>query len=344
MSTVSFDSPGIEVVHPNQIGQYLLFGVIGDGAFSVVKLAKCSISGEFFACKIIPKERINTPNLFQRFENEIRINQQLHHPGVVTFIDLLQDENNYYVIFEFCPNGEIFQFIVDRSKLSEDEAKPLIRQLFETIKYIHMIGVTHRDLKPENLLIDKIGKIKISDFGLSRFFLKDGLVSTPCGSPCYASPECISGKSYNGTTSDMWSLGIIFYAMVTGQLPWTKRNQAQLFQQIRKGEYDVPQFLSFECQDLIRKLLNVNTKFRLSAQQALDHPFLTGVPSQFENYEVGCYVSIRKVDLYFNIHDEENVHIELPKSMSSHLLHCAKLSKLLAKKRKPTKKNQTKKK
>ncbi|OHT04961.1 CAMK family protein kinase [Tritrichomonas foetus] len=308
-------SEELQVIEPLQIGPYVIRGTVGEGAFSVVKLVCHAETHLYYACKIVPKTRINTPSLQERFELEIRINQQLHHPGVVAIYDLLRDENNYYVIMEFCPNGELFQYIVDREHLSEQEARPFVRQVLETLKYIHDNGISHRDLKPENLLLDSMGKVKLSDFGLSRYIPANGLVDTPCGSPCYASPECISGNSYNGRTTDVWSIGVIIYAMLTGQLPWTKRNQAQLFAQIKRGEYSIPNFLSETCQSFVRGLMTVNVNDRLTIEQALDHPWLSGVPNQYDAHEVTYQrVSLKLVDRVFcydvDEEDLQNLGIE----------------------------------
>ncbi|OHS99209.1 hypothetical protein TRFO_34343 [Tritrichomonas foetus] len=289
-----------EVRSPNQIGPYLLRGVIGDGAFSIVRLAYLQSEQKYYACKIVPKNRLAANNLEERFEIEIRINQQMHHPGVVQLVDILQDVNNFYIVMEFCPNGELFQYIVDRKKLTENEAKNLIYQIFDTIRYIHRINVSHRDLKPENILLDQFGHLKISDFGLSKFVDKNGLVTTPCGSPCYASPECISGAPYNGKTNDMWSCGVILFAMVTGQLPWTKRNQAQLFEQIKKGEYIIPDYVSAKCKDLIKGLLCVDPKKRLTIGQAMAHSWFLPNPPTLPTESTSIkMVSMKKVDSFF---------------------------------------------
>lgn len=310
----------LQIVEPAKIGPYILRGTVGDGAFSIVKLVYHETTHQFFACKIVPRSRINTESLQIRFEIEIRINQQMHHPGIVQLFDLLKDENNYYVIMEFCPNGELFQYIVDRNHLSEDEAKRLVRQILETLQYIHNTGVSHRDLKPENLLIDQEGRVKFSDFGLSRFIPKNGLVNTPCGSPCYASPECISGKPYNGRTTDVWSVGVILYAMLTGQLPWTKRNQTQLFAQIKRGEYQIPTFLSEDCRNFITGLMTVDINKRLTIEDALKHSWLADTNSVFDgsNNNIGC-VSLRTVDKYFcrELTDDELSQLGLIKTASS---------------------------
>lgn len=304
-------------VIPDRIGPYILRGTVGDGAFSVVKLACHEETHQFFACKVVPKTRLNTQNLRERFEIEIRINQQLNHAGVVQLYDLLKDTNNYYVIMEFCPNGELFQHIISHANLTEDEAKRFIRQILETLAYIHSQSITHRDLKPENLLLDQAGRVKLSDFGLSRVIPPDGLVNTPCGSPCYASPECISGKPYNGKTTDVWSVGVVLYAMLTRQLPWTKRNQTQLFAQIKRGEYTVPSYLSPDCASFIRGLMTVDTSARLTIEQALAHPWMAGVPVQFGEGPDGI-VSLKCVDRFFerDVSEPDLLDIQLPREMS----------------------------
>ena len=289
---------------PTKIGPYQLRGTIGVGAFSVVKLAFDEQKRFYMACKIVPKSRLATPELEERFEIEIKIFQQLNHPGIVTLYDLLKDDLNYYVFMEFCPNGELFQHIVDDGKLSEDEAKIVVYQMFSALDYIHSKGIAHRDLKPENLLLDEQGKVKISDFGLSKYVGNSGIANTPCGSPCYASPECVSGKPYNAITSDIWSSGVIIFAMLTGQLPWTKRNQAQLFQQIRRGEYSVPKYLSPPCQDFIRGLMTVDINKRLTIQQAFNHPWMKDVVesmgNKIEAEKRPPYVSTKKIERFFS--------------------------------------------
>ena len=301
---------------PNKIGPYMLRGTIGEGAFSIVKLAFDSVNKLYYACKIVPKSRLSSNSLEKRFEEEIRINQQLHHPGLVSLIDIIQDEQNYYVVMEFCPNGELFQYIVDRGRLLEDEAKPKIKMILESVKYIHQLGITHRDLKPENILLDQYGQPKISDFGLSRFVGPDNLVSTPCGSPCYASPECISGSAYNGITSDVWSCGVVLFAMVTGQLPWTKRNQQQLFEQIRSGEYTIPSFLSQQCSSIIKGLMTVDITKRLTIDDALNHPWLASTKVVDVVQSTSAYVSMKRVDEYFH-RTISSLHLEGLKSRCS---------------------------
>lgn len=288
------------ITMPNQIGKYRMRTIIGQGAFSIVRIAVDTDTGEQFACKIVPMARLSTNELQERFEIEIRVLQQMHHPNIVQLIDIIKDDINYYIFMEYCPGGELFQYIVDRKRLPEPEAKVFIHQIVSALKYVHSLKAVHRDLKPENVLLDKKGRVKITDFGFSRYVGQDGLVKTACGSPCYASPEILGGNPYDGSKSDIWSAGVILYACVTGQLPWTKKNQAQLFQQIQRGEYKIPTYLSPECQDIITGMMNVDSNSRLTAQQVLDHPWLVNADDNMEGTKVDSFVSLQMVDKFFS--------------------------------------------
>lgn len=284
---------------PSKIGRYSLRGTIGTGSFSVVKLAVDENTNESFACKIIPRTRIAKPRQQARFELEIRILQQMKHPNIVQLIDILKDNSNYYVIMEFCSNGELFQYIVDHRFLSENEAKSFLKQLISSLLYVHSNGAVHRDLKPENLLLDDFGQLKLSDFGFSRF-ANNNIVTTPCGSPCYASPECISGKPYDGKKSDIWSCGVILYAMLTGQLPWTKKNQRELFKQIQAGDFTIPIYLSHDCQDLLRRMMAHEPNDRPTAQEVYNHKWLSDAHFLTISTNKISNLTLKRIDQYFN--------------------------------------------
>jgi serine/threonine protein kinase len=284
---------------PTAIGPYRLSDTIGQGSFSIVKLAHRGDAT--FACKILERAGLAGHGSEVRFESEIRVLQQLHHPGIVTLIDLLKDRHFSYVLLEYCPSGDLFSRIVSSSKLSAREAQPLFRQIAEAVAYIHRIGVCHRDIKPENVLLDDRGRAKLSDFGMGRFCQADGLVRTPCGSPCYSSPECLADRPYDGRANDCWSLGVTLFAMMTGDLPWTKRNKVELYEQIRTGSYSVPLELPLECRELIRRLLCVDPKARLTAEGVLQSAWVQAAPavaSEAIDAEE-CQVSLRRVDGFF---------------------------------------------
>ncbi|KAK8886986.1 hypothetical protein M9Y10_038021 [Tritrichomonas musculus] len=299
------------ITYPDQIGQYTIEKTIGEGAFSIVKLTNNELNNKKYACKIVPIHMLEERDLYQRFELEVRISQLMRHPGVAAITDILKDDNNFYIFMEYYPKGNLLNYIVSRHKLDEKEAKGLIYQIFDALEYVHRQKVSHRDLKPENIMIDDSGRLRISDFGLSRFVGDDNLVKTPCGSPCYVSPECISGKFYDGLISDVWSCGVILYAMVTGMLPWTKRKMSDLFNQIRNADFKIPTYVSNQCANLIQMLLTVDPNKRITLEQAKHHTWFDGKPSndsislkyleQMKNndYESVPYLSTRKVDIYF---------------------------------------------
>lgn len=156
---------------------------------------------------------------------------------------------------EYARGGELFEHIVHRKRLREKEASRFLHQIISGIEYLHKLGICHRDLKPENLLMDEHNNVKIVDFGLSNTYKANELLKTACGSPCYAAPEMIAGKRYNGLMSDIWSCGVILFAMVCGYLPFEDPNTNLLYKKILGSDYQIPQFVSSDCRDLITKIL-----------------------------------------------------------------------------------------
>ena len=286
-----------DVLCPSKIGPYQLRGTIGRGAYAVVKLAYRADQDRFYACKIVNINRIKTQHQQECFEREIRILQRMRSPHVVYLYDIFKDTLNYYIILKFCPNGSLFSMIVDKKRFSEAECKYYFKQILLGVQYIHSVDIGHRDLKPENILIDENGDARVSDFGLSTHARQDELTSTSCGSPCYAAPEILEGAGYNAKAADMWSLGVILFAMATGQLPWTKRNKIQLFAQIRKGDFIIPANISRDCRDLISRLMTVKPDDRINIDQALSHPFVAGVDASVRAAMCEIpYVGLKRVD------------------------------------------------
>ena len=296
-------------------GAYHVRGVIGAGSFSVVKLVEHISTGKNYACKIIPRSKMSGTYQSSHFETEIRIFGQLHHPGIVQLIDLLQDEKFYYIIMELCAMGELYQYILSNGRLSDLDARFFLRQVFEALSYMHSLGIVHRDLKPENLFFTENGAIKIGDFGFSRFVNSQGIAETPCGSICYAAPECIKGSTYDGRKSDVWSMGVIAYAMLTGELPWTKRNQAQLFEQISKADFIIPSYVQDGPRDLITRMLDPDPGRRFSVDQCLNHPWILSAP-KLRKIDVGDdnnkklpTIGTKQIDKFFGRDNSERIII-----------------------------------
>lgn len=186
---------------------------------------------------------------------------------------MIENNDYLYLIMEYCSGGELFQHIVKNRRLKEEESCKLFAQILSGIDYIHKLGVCHRDLKPENLLLDHNNNIKLVDFGLSNLYKDGERLKTACGSPCYAAPEMIRGEKYHGLGADIWSAGVILYAMVCGYLPFEDQNTKKLYQKIIKAEYKMPNFLTENCQDLIAMILNPDPEKRFTIKDIRNHPW-----------------------------------------------------------------------
>jgi len=172
---------------------------------------------------------------------------------------------------EYANGNELFNYIVRKSRLSEIESCRFFQQLISGINYIHKLKIVHRDLKPENLLLDHKKDIKIADFGLSNLYPNDELLKTACGSPCYAAPEMLLGKVYHGLKIDIWSCGIILYAMICGYLPFEEDSNDLLYKKIIEGKFTIPSFVSEPARDLIKKILTTDPSKRFLIEDITNH-------------------------------------------------------------------------
>ena len=284
---------------------------LGEGRFSIVKLATHSLTNQPVAIKILDKTKIVEKEDLERIIREMEMLAELDNDHVIKVYQIYEDDNNYLIIMEYCEGGELFNYIVEKQKLSENETAFFYYQIIEGIEYIHSKGIAHRDLKPENLLLDKDKKIKIIDFGLSNYF--DGVqkLETPCGSPCYASPEMVGGNKYNGFFIDVWATGIILFAMLCGYLPFEDDNNDILFKQILSAKIDYPSHLSDLSKDLLKKIIETNPEKRIKIEEIKKHPFyLLGkklYDKKFKNEKANTRVNSTKE---LNIELNNNIEIK----------------------------------
>ena len=197
----------------NILYDYTVKETIGIGTFSKVKLGIKKATGEKVAIKILDKSKIKTKPDKIRVERELNILKKINHINIIKIIQTKEGINNIYIIMEYIDN-DLFLYIVNNRRLDEKESALYYFQLITGLEYLHLLNIIHRDLKPENLLITKNKILKIIDFGLSNYFMGEKLLCTPCGSPSYTPPEMIKGDKYNGYAVDIWSSGIILYAML----------------------------------------------------------------------------------------------------------------------------------
>ncbi|SCU89769.1 LANO_0D06326g1_1 [Lachancea nothofagi CBS 11611] len=259
------------------IGPWKLGKTLGKGSSGRVRLAKNMETGKLAAVKIVPKAKSSRPSaLPYGIEREIIIMKLISHPNVMGLYEVWENKFELFLVLEYVDGGELFDYLVSRGRLPEIEAIHYFRQIIEGTAYCHGFNICHRDLKPENLLLDKKNKrIKIADFGMAALQTSNRLLETSCGSPHYASPEIVMGKSYNGGPSDVWSCGIILFALLTGHLPFNDDNIKRLLLKVQSGNFQMPQAISAEAKDLLSKILVVDPQKRLSINEILIHPLLT---------------------------------------------------------------------
>ncbi|XP_023220940.1 maternal embryonic leucine zipper kinase-like isoform X1 [Centruroides sculpturatus] len=254
--------------------KYILKETIGSGGFAKVKLAIHVLTGEKVAIKIMNKKSLGED--LPRVKLEIKALKDLSHQHICKLYEVIETQNEIFLILEYCPGGELFDYIVVKDKLGEKEARHFFRQIVSAIAYIHNEGYAHRDLKPENLLLDEDQNLKLIDFGLCAR-PKGGMTShlaTCCGSPAYAAPELISGKQYFGNEVDIWSMGILLYALLCGYLPFDDENMSVLYRKIQNGNYVCPSWLSSSSRELISEMLRIHPKQRITVTALLSHPWL----------------------------------------------------------------------
>ena len=290
------------------IGDYLIKQKIGEGTFSKVKLGINMFTGQKVAIKILDKMKLIEEEGIERVVRELKILSELNHPNIIKIYKIIEDEKLYYVVMEYCEEGELFNYIVEKNNLTDSESAFFYYQLINAIEYLHLNGIAHRDLKPENILLGENNLIKIIDFGLSNYFDENKLLSTPCGSPCYASPEMIRGENYNGADNDIWETGIILYAMLCGYLPFENSPNAKdnkiLFKKILSLNLDYPNFLTDSSVDLLKRILVTDPKERIKIDEIKKHSFYLKGKKVFEQKQE--YITFNELKLYNNQYNNYN--------------------------------------
>ncbi|XP_014599639.1 PREDICTED: calcium/calmodulin-dependent protein kinase type II alpha chain isoform X2 [Polistes canadensis] len=253
---------------------------LGKGAFSVVRRCVQKSSGLEFAAKIINTKKLSARD-FQKLEREARICRKLQHPNIVRLHDSIQEENYHYLVFDLVTGGELFEDIVAREFYSEADASHCIQQILESVHHCHHNGVVHRDLKPENLLLASKAKgaaVKLADFGLAIEVSGESQAWYGfAGTPGYLSPEVLKKEPY-GKPVDIWACGVILYILLVGYPPFWDDDQHRLYAQIKAGSYDYPSpewdTVTPEAKNLINQMLTVNPSKRITANEALKHPWI----------------------------------------------------------------------
>ncbi|GAA5831496.1 hypothetical protein JCM11251_004044 [Rhodosporidiobolus azoricus] len=294
------------------IGEYEIQETLGTGSFGKVKLAKHARTGLKVAMKFISKRKISTAEMSNRVHREIQYLSLLRHPHIIKLYDVISTPTDIIMVIEYL-SGELFDYIVRRGKMPEEEARRFFQQIMSALDYCHSHNIVHRDLKPENLLLDENLNVKIADFGLSNIMRDGDFLKTSCGSPNYAAPEVISGKLYAGPEIDIWSCGVILYVMLCGRLPFDDDHIPLLFKKINGGIFALPPFLSPESRSLLSRMLTVDSNKRIKLHEIRQLPwFQRDLPSYLFPPQLGAHFSPRP---------DEDVEDVKPGSRVQHVEH-----------------------
>lgn len=283
------------------VGPWVIGECVGKGASGHVKIARHRRTGQLAAVKILPMQPFVSSRTHgnanggskgnasaggggatspeyddaqmaksekQRLgiDREITMMKLMNHPNIMRIYDVYEGERELYLILEYVEGGELFDFLVNRGKLAPLEALGYFKQIVYGLNYAHTFSIIHRDLKPENILIHSLHPplIKIADWGMAAFAPPTLQLETSCGSPHYASPEIVNGYKYTGTATDIWSCGVILYALLTGRLPFDDKNVRNLLAKVKLGRYEMPAFVDPLAKDLLSRMLVVDVNKRIT--------------------------------------------------------------------------------
>jgi len=260
----------------HSIGNFILGKTLGSGTTGKVKLAFHKETGAKVAIKIFKKDMLTTnSNLFKKVEREIAVMKILDHPNVMKLYDVYESSKYLFLVLEYVEGGELFDYLIKKGKLDQDESKEFFHQIVSGLEYCHSHYICHRDLKPENILLTNDKTIKLADFGMASLMKGNQFLQTSCGSPHYASPEVIMGVKYDGRKADIWSCGVILFALQTGKLPFDDDNISRLLGKVKTGIFSMPTFLPKDSKDLISKMLTVDPNKRITIAEIKQHPWFT---------------------------------------------------------------------
>ncbi|MED6127145.1 CBL-interacting serine/threonine-protein kinase 25 [Stylosanthes scabra] len=277
--------------------KYEMGRVLGQGNFAKVYYGRNLATNESVAIKVIKKEKLKKERLVKQIKREVSVMRLVRHPNIVELKEVMATKGKIFLVMEYVKGGELFKK-VEKGKLKEEVARKYFQQLISAVDFCHSRGVTHRDLKPENLLLDENEELKVSDFGLSALPEQrraDGMLITPCGTPAYVAPEVLKKKGYDGSKADIWSCGVILYALVCGYLPFQGENVMRIYRKAFKAQYEFPDWVSEGAKNLISNLLVADPEKRFSIADIMKDPwfqvgFMRPIAFSFKESAIGANV------------------------------------------------------
>lgn len=260
--------------------------MLGKGAFGRVNLGLHRLTRRLIAIKAINMEFMKDESSKKKMSNEISILKMLRHPNVVKLLETFDTDKHHLIVMELCPGGDLLNYVRKRRKLNEKYAKFVFKQIMEGLAYLHDNGVVHRDIKLDNILLDGHGNIKIADFGVSRKVIDNEILFEQCGTPAYIAPEIVRELGYKGYPVDIWSAGVCLYAMLYGNVPFKANQMGDLNKMILDATIEFKDTVSEEARDLMVRMLQKNPNKRLTAEEALEHPWFEDADALGNNVNI----------------------------------------------------------
>ncbi|OHS95986.1 Serine/threonine-protein kinase SRK2E [Tritrichomonas foetus] len=296
--------------------RYEITSQIGIGAFATVykafdiqskKIVCIKKFVKFSSCRSLPQYNETNAMSDSDVFREAEIMSKLAHPNIPCFHGLLSDRDHFYLIMEYCEGKTLLEFINDAfDRVPPQIARNIFRQLISAISYLHEMGICHRDIKPENIIVDRLLNVKLIDFGLSAYIPEDGMFSDWCGSLYYISPEMMTEKAYNGQLADVWSLGVILFAMVHGCLPF--QSTEEISKMMINYNYKINESypIPYHCQDLLSKMLVSDPGKRIDVKGIKNHHWLKGQPFAKRNTDSTQFNTVFELPQFSSLPTKKN--------------------------------------
>jgi serine/threonine protein kinase len=263
---------------------YRIGKVLGRGAFGKVSLTVHRLSEEMIAIKSINKEYLTDDSSRQKVMKEVKILKRMRHTNIVQLLDTFETSKHIIFVMELCSGGDLLNYVRKRRKLTEDYAKTIFKQILDALHYCHKLNILHRDIKLDNIILDAEGVIKVGDFGVSKIVDNNQTMYDQCGTPAYIAPEILRDKGYKGYGIDVWSAGVVLYAMLYGTVPFRAQNMSELHDMIVKAKFSLKPEISEQARDLIKKILEPDPRKRLTIPQIIKHPWFDDLKEDLEMF------------------------------------------------------------
>jgi serine/threonine protein kinase len=261
-------------IPPTTLDLYKFVKLIGKGAFGKVTLGLHKLTGKHVAIKTFEKSYMKDDFSRKKVFQEVYILKKIHHSNIIRLLEVFESSKHFFIVMEYAGAGDLLHYVKKKRRLQENEARFIFKQILYGLGHCHCRSVLHRDIKLDNVLLDNEKGIKLCDFGVSKIIKKHQFIREQCGTPAYIAPEIIADEGYEGFFADLWSLGVVLYAMLCGTVPFKAPNMKELHVLIKQGDYKFPVEISAESKDLIKKLLLLKPEDRLSIPEILAHPWV----------------------------------------------------------------------